>query len=1440
MRRRLNIKLLIGLVVTSGLLGGVVHLVHGFQEKRNIGALLKRADLAERNGDHDEAEKYLSRYLAFRPDDGTTLARYGLALAKGAPGGAARAKALMVLERALLRVPDRDDVRRRAAELGVELGRPKEASEPIVTLLLKPGLGQVPSLGDRRRLEAQLLEFSRRKPEEGPPAALKQLLTRPDPALEELLGRCFEDQGRTSRRDEAEAYYRKAAACYRLALAQAPDQIETYGRLSALLRERMGDPAQADRVMDASELKDGLIAKNPQSFRAYLLRARYRKENGLAGAAEDVAQAQQLAPHEFEVLVANAESARLAGKLDTARTLLQEGESSNPKDVRIYQSRMAVETQAGRVNEATAALRRGLKALPDQVDLLWNLAESLIQAGQLDEAAVELKKLRQKNDILTAPIDYLDGRLLVAKGRWPEAIRILEKSRALMAGTPSLNSLTKQADLLLAQGYEWLGLPEQRLAACRRALALDPQWVPARLAQAAALLALGRSEAAIESYRSLVPQAPSVRPILARLLVAQNLRLTAEQQRDPVRWQEVETLLDQAEQAAPTSVEVPLLRAEILTARGRIEEARGRLEVFKKAHPDRVEPWIALSQLAEEEGKPDDALALIKQAENQLGDRVELRLAEASYWGRRGGDEAPKKLGELTQALEKLASKDRPRLEDGLANAYLRLGNLQEADRIWTEAAKRRPEDRQLATLLLGLSLRRGDDESIGRSSSRLRQIEGEDGALWRYADAARLVLRAKPGNGALLSQARTLLAEVSKKRPEWALVSLLEGEIAEKEGKPDRAIESYLKAIRGGERPPQVVRQVIQLLNQHGRTVEADRLIEDLLKSTPPVGLLGQLAAEKSLRNRDQGQALELARQAIAPDSKDYHDRIWLAQMLWAAKKPAEAEVELRRAVAMAGKEPEVWMALIQFLSETDQKVAAEQAIAEAGRQLPPDLVTLTLARCYDRIGDRAKAEEQYVAALKTHPDNAAIHLTVANFYLATQRPENAQTLLRKVLDPQLKAPQQIVASARRSLALSLANGDSESFLEAASLLDKNIAEEGGLIEDQRFKALLLASRPGHRREAIAKYEELAQRSTPSPLEKYQLAQLHAAGRDWSKARDLLLSLVSVDAENPDYLYSLSRVLLARGDLDQARPWITKLEKATPESLQVVELKARLLHKDGKGTEAVAALEARAASDPNDGLAIASLLEELNETAAAERLTRKFVDQSKDPKAVLVLALFLGRHGRDREALDLCEGAWKTCPPVMVSNAALRILHAAKADDEQSRRVMTWIEEEIRKSPNEVQLMFDLANLKILQRHYPDAEALMRRIIALKPGTGGPMNNLAWLLAARGEKAEEALDLINRAITLDGSNPEALDTRGLVYLALGKPEAALKDLTEAATVNPSPLLFFHLARAQMRSDRRDAARETLRKAQAAGLVENAIDPLEREDYRRLVAALSP
>ena len=57
-------------------------------------------------------------------------------------------------------------------------------------------------------------------------------------------------------------------------------------------------------------------------------------------------------------------------------------------------------------------------------------------------------------------------------------------------------------------------------------------------------------------------------------------------------------------------------------------------------------------------------------------------------------------------------------------------------------------------------------------------------------------------------------------------------------------------------------------------------------------------------------------------------------------------------------------------------------------------------------------------------------------------------------------------------------------------------------------------------------------------------------------------------------------------------------------------------------------------------------MLEQWGEDAEAEPLYRQAAETSKRPGAVFDLALFLARHKRGKEALDLCEQAWRTGRP--------------------------------------------------------------------------------------------------------------------------------------------------------------------------------------------------
>ena len=115
-------------------------------------------------------------------------------------------------------------------------------------------------------------------------------------------------------------------------------------------------------------------------------------------------------------------------------------------------------------------------------------------------------------------------------------------------------------------------------------------------------------------------------------------------------------------------------------------------------------------------------------------------------------------------------------------------------------------------------------------------------------------------------------------------------------------------------------------------------------------------------------------------------------------------------------------------------------------------------------------------------------------------------------------------------------------------------------------------------------------------------------------------------------------------------------------------------------------------------------------------------------------------------------------------------------------------VENELTKMPANAGMLFQLGNIRSLQGRYKEAEALYRDSHARDPNNSGPLANLAWLLARRDGRGTGALEVIARAILLDGPTPDLLDTRGIAYLAMGRSDLAIKDLEDAVAVAPSPL----------------------------------------------------
>lgn len=85
----------------------------------------------------------------------------------------------------------------------------------------------------------------------------------------------------------------------------------------------------------------------------------------------------------------------------------------------------------------------------------------------------------------------------------------------------------------------------------------------------------------------------------------------------------------------------------------------------------------------------------------------------------------------------------------------------------------------------------------------------------------------------------------------------------------------------------------------------------------------------------------------------------------------------------------------------------------------------------------------------------------------------------------------------------------------------------------------------------------------------------------------------------------------------------------------------------------------------------------------------------------------------------------------------------------------------------------------------WPDAEADFRAALALRPDHPQVLNYLGYSLVERGEKLDEALEMIETAAAERPDNGAIVDSLGWVYFQLGRYEEAVFHLERAASLEP-------------------------------------------------------
>jgi tetratricopeptide (TPR) repeat protein len=156
---------------------------------------------------------------------------------------------------------------------------------------------------------------------------------------------------------------------------------------------------------------------------------------------------------------------------------------------------------------------------------------------------------------------------------------------------------------------------------------------------------------------------------------------------------------------------------------------------------------------------------------------------------------------------------------------------------------------------------------------------------------------------------------------------------------------------------------------------------------------------------------------------------------------------------------------------------------------------------------------------------------------------------------------------------------------------------------------------------------------------------------------------------------------------------------------------------------------------------------------------------------------------GRTDEAVAVLESAVEAHAAEPSAHVSLAALLSESGRHDEAIRVLEGAEQRF---PGNLTVVFQRGAAHERAKDASRAEAAFRAVLASDPSHAPALNYLGYMLADRGERLDEAIELIQRAVAVDPENASYLDSLGWAYFRKRELDRALEYLRRAARKLPS------------------------------------------------------
>ncbi|MCL5280970.1 MAG: tetratricopeptide repeat protein [Planctomycetes bacterium] len=802
-------------------------------------------------------------------------------------------------------------------------------------------------------------------------------------------------------------------------------------------------------------------------------------------------------------------------------------------------------------------------------------------------------------------------------------------------------------------------------------------------------------------------------------------------------------------------VTVRRMLADAYALQRKPKEAAAELTTILQKHPEDVLSYERMGALAEQNpdtvGKPaaawyDEAVARNPQAALAYTVRAGFHLQQSNRYQAMANQEQARKERDQARIHLEQARKER---EQALAD----LEQAQKHDCPDTETGLRLVAELVRANLL-------------DRARERLQMLQAKDPtdlSLWRYradlavrgksaeemctvAEAGLKALAAQPWDfmsaaaellirSGRVEEANECISRMRTKDVDPPTVALLEGLLADKQGRLRDAIAAWRKAVTLGYRQPAVRLQLAYALSRVGDIQAAiDQL--RLLVVDAPNNVEGHLALAQLLAqtgNWPEAQEQALLVQQLVPDHPD------------AVLLELQARMQaLASATAPAEEREKAWQEIDTRLTALDKKDAGNTVVK---------LLQAQAAMVRGKFPEMAVLLKEMEVK---DPNNMKVVLLRADLCAAQGQKEEAQTRLR---DAVKRFPQALEPV--RGLASLLDQQNQRQACEAVLQQSMQRIKEPAV---RRNVGLLLAEfyRRWDEQGKLADWLRELSARFPSDIQlKRMLLTREEIGKDAPQAQKIVDEIHGLEGEEGwQWRYEQAR-LWSRGSAEDFKARYPQMVKLLQENLQIN------------------------AKDPESRLLLAETYERANELPLAANTYRELQNLLPDNLPLLVRTAVTLNRVKD------FDGVRRLLDQADQKNLHDPLLDRLRLQDNlrtgQLEGAVDALEKMAQQDPNDTSLRLRLASLRVREKKYEEAQKVLDELQAKTPDSMPVIRTQINLYVQQG-KGAEAIGLCDRMVERLHNAPAYL-LRAQTYIALKQNDKALEDYGRVIALDPQQAL---------------------------------------------------